>query len=246
LVASTGDGDMMARAGFSAADVSAGMFAYSAILNALLLRGRTGKGSRIDVSMLETLAEWMGNPMYFTFDGQPPAPRTGASHPSIAPYGPARAGDGQQLLLSIQNEREWERFCTDVLEDTDLVADPLFANNVERTANRAVLDELITARFAGLTADQAESRLLGAGIATARINSAAALWKHPQLAARERWTSVQSPAGEIPALLPPASNDSYEARMDPVPALGEHTDAVLAELGYDRARIDALHSTGAV
>jgi len=246
LVASTGDGDMMARAGFSAADVSAGMFAYSAILNALLLRGRTGKGSRIDVSMLETLAEWMGNPMYFTHAGQAPAPRTGASHPSIAPYGPAHTGDGQQLLLSVQNEREWKRFCTEVLQDAALADDVRFANNVLRTEHRAVLDELISSRFATLTAEEAEARLLAAGIATARINSAADLWEHPQLKARERWTSVQSPAGAIPALLPPASNDCYEARMAPVPALGEHTDFVLSELGCDRVRIDALHAAGAV
>jgi itaconate CoA-transferase len=246
LVASTGDGDMMARAGFSAADVSAGMFAYSAILNALLLRGRTGKGSRIDVSMLETLAEWMGNPMYYTHAGQAAAPRSGASHPSIAPYGPAHAGDGQHLLLSVQNEREWQRFCTEVLEDATLVDDPRFANNVQRTENRILLDEIITSRLASLTAEQAEERLLAAGIATARINTAADLWNHPQLRARARWTTVPSPEGPIPALLPPATNDCYEARMDAVPALGEHTDAVLSELGYDGERISALRAAGAV
>ncbi len=246
LVAATGDGPMMARAGFSAADVSAGMYAYAAILNALLLRGRTGKGSRIDVSMLETLAEWMGNPMYFTHAGQAPAPRSGASHPSIAPYGPARTGDGQQILLAVQNEREWRRFCAEVLDNADLADDARFANNTLRTEHRALLDDLISARFATLTAEQAEARLLAAGIATARINSAAELWQHPQLLARECWTTVQTPNGPIPALRSPAPNNSYEARMDPVPALGQHTDALLAELGCDRARIDALHAAGAV
>ena len=236
----------MARAGFSAADVSAGMYAYAGILNALLLRGRTGKGSRIDVSMLETLAEWMGNPMYFTHGGQAPAPRSGASHPSIAPYGPARTGDGQQLLLGVQNEREWRRFCEEVLEDVTLVDDARFASNTLRTEHRAALDDLITSRLANLTAEQAEARLLAAGIATARINSAADLWHHPQLQARECWTTVESPAGPIPALRPPAPNNCYEARMDAIPSLGQHTDALLAELGCDGARIAALHAAGAV
>ena len=246
LVAATGDGEMMARAGFSAADVSAGMYAYAGILNALLLRGRTGQGSRIDVSMLETLVEWMGNPMYFTHDGQTPAPRTGASHPSIAPYGPARAGDGQQLLLGIQNEREWRRFCVNVLDDPQLADDPRFANNTVRTENRALLDDRITACFASLTANEAEARLTAAGIATASINSPADLWQHPQVVARECWTTVLSPGGPIAALRPPAPNNRYETRMDPIPALGEHTDALLAEFGCDSARIADLHAAGVV
>ena len=246
LLAVTGEGEMMARAGFSAGDVSAGMYAYSGVLNALLLRGRTGLGSRVDVAMLETLAEWMGNPMYFTHGGQAAAPRSGASHPSIAPYGPALAGDGQSLLLGVQNEREWRRFCAEVLQDPALAEDPRFATNLLRTANRKLLDEKISACFADLSADQAEARLDAAGIATARINSPAALWQHPQLQARERWTSVQTPAGPVPALLPPAQNNRYSARMDAVPALGQHTDALLAELGCDSARIAALHSTGVV
>ncbi len=246
LVAATGDGKMMARAGFSAADVSAGMYAYAGILNALLLRGRTGRGSRIDVSMLETLTEWMGNPMYYTHAGQSPAARSGASHPSIAPYGPAVAGDGQQLLLGIQNEREWRRFCTDVLDDPTVADDPRFANNTVRTENRALLDDTITACFAHLTVDDAEARLTAAGIATARINSPADLWQHPQLLARACWTTVVTPAGPIPALRPPAPNNCYTTRMDPVPALGEHTDALLAELGCDLARIAALRAAGVV
>ena len=246
LVAATGDGEMMARAGFSAADVSAGMYAYAGVLNALLLRGRTGQGSHIDVSMLETLAEWMGNPMYYTYDGQASAPRSGASHPSIAPYGPVLAGDGRLLLLGIQNEREWRRFCADVLHDADLADDPRFCNNTVRTQNRALLDDKITACFATLTANEAEARLQAADIATARINSPADLWQHPQLLARACWTTVVTPAGPIPALRPPAPNNCYEARMDPVPSLGEHTDALLAELCCDRARIAELHAAGVV
>ena len=246
LVAATGDGNVMARAGFSAADVSAGMYAYAGILNALLLRGRTGQGSRVDVSMLETLAEWMGNPMYFTHDGQEAAPRTGASHPSIAPYGPALAGDGQRLLLGVQNDREWQRFCTEVLQEPALAHDVRFANNSARVQHRAALDEKITACFANLTADQAQARLEAAGIATARVNTPADLWQHPQLAARARWTSVNTPAGPVPALLPPAHNNRYAPRMDAVPALGEHTDTLLAELGCDAARIAALRAAGVV
>jgi itaconate CoA-transferase len=246
LVAATGDGDMMARAGFSVADVSAGMYAYSAILNALLLRARTGQGSRIDVSMLESLAEWMGNPMYFTHGGQASAPRTGASHPSIAPYGPVMAGDGHSLLMGLQNDREWRRFCSEVLDDAALAEDPRFVTNAARTAHRADLDTMITARFSSLTVDQCEARLEAAGIATARINTPADLWRHPQLQARERWVEVQTPAGAIPALRPPATNNRYEPRMDPVPALGAHTDALLAELGLDAARIAALHVAGVV
>ena len=246
LVAATGDGDMMARAGFSAADVSAGMYAYAGVLNALLLRARTGRGSRVDVSMLETLAEWMGNPMYFTHAGQSPAPRSGASHPSIAPYGPLATGDGQLLLLSVQNEREWRRLCTEVLRDPSLADDVRFSTNMVRTANRELLDATITACFANLTGEQAEAQLLAAGIATARINSPADLWHHPQLQARARWTTVHTPAGPISALRPPAQNSGYDARMDPVPAVGEHTDALLAELGCDSTRIAALRAAGVV
>lgn len=246
LLMATGSGDAIARAGFSAADVSAGMYAYASILNALLLRERTGTGSRIDVVMLETLAEWMGNPMYYAFEGQPPAPRSGASHPSIAPYGPVKLGDGSTLLLGVQNEREWQRFCAEVLDEPALAADPRFANNTLRTANRAVLEGKIAARFAGLGAAQAEARLDKAGIANARVNGADELWAHPQLRARGRWTEVDTPAGPVPAMWPPAGNSRYAPRMDAVPALGAHTAAILAGLGYADADIAALRDAGAV
>ncbi len=246
LLAATGSGDMIARAGFSAADVSAGMYAYSSILAALLLRERTGAGSRVDVAMLETLAEWMGNPMYYAFDGQPPAPRTGASHPSIAPYGPLTLDDGHVLLLGVQNEREWQRFCAEVLDEPALADDPRFVDNPQRTRHRALLDEKIAARFAGLNVEEAEARLERAGIASARVNSAAALWQHPQLRARQRWTEITTPAGPVPALLPPGSSNRYTPRMDGVPALGQHTGAVLDELGYSSAQVDALRAGGVV
>jgi itaconate CoA-transferase len=246
LLAATGSGDTMARAGFSAADVSAGMYAYSSILSALLLRQRTSTGSRVDVAMLETLAEWMGNPMYYTFDGQPPAPRTGAAHPSIAPYGPVTLGDGHALLLGVQNEREWQRFCAQVLGEPALAEDPRFVNNTQRTAHRAVLEERVSACFAGMGVAEAEDRLGRAGIAHARVNSVAALWRHPQLQARHRWTEVDTPAGTVPALLPPGSNNRYLPRMGGVPALGQHTDALLVELGCSPAQVAALRAGGVV
>ncbi|HEY2927657.1 CaiB/BaiF CoA transferase family protein [Piscinibacter sp.] len=246
LLASTGSGEAMARAGFSAADVSAGMYAYSSILSALLLRERTGTGSRVEVAMLETLTEWMGNPMYYAFNGQPPAPRTGASHPSIAPYGPVTLDDGHTLLLGVQNEREWQRFCAEVLCEPALSEDPRFINNTQRTAHRVVLDEKIAACFAGVGVEEAEARLDRAGIANARVNTAAALWQHPQLQARRRWTEVGTPAGPVPALLPPGSNNRYTPRMDGVPALGQHTATLLGELGYSSTQVAALRDSGVV
>jgi len=246
LLSATGNGESIARAGFSAADVSAGMYAYSSILSALLLRERTGAGSRVDVAMLETLTEWMGNPMYYAFNGQPPAPRTGASHPSIAPYGPLTLDDGHTLLLGVQNEREWQRFCSEVLGEPGLAQDPRFSSNTQRTAHRAVLDEKLAASFAGVGVEEAEARLDRAGIANARVNSTASLWQHPQLQARRRWTEVATPAGPVPALLPPASNNRYAARMDGVPALGQHTEGLLAELGYSSTQVGALRDAGVV
>jgi len=246
LLSATGNGESIARAGFSAADVSAGMYAYSSILSALLLRERTGAGSRVDVAMLETLTEWMGNPMYYAFNGQPPAPRTGASHPSIAPYGPLTLDDGHTLLLGVQNEREWQRFCNEVLGEPGLAQDPRFNSNTQRTANRAVLDDKLAASFAGVGVEEAEARLDRAGIANARVNSTASLWQHPQLQARRRWTEVNTPAGPVPALLPPASNNRYAPRMDGVPALGQHTEGLLTELGYSSTQVGALRDAGVV
>ncbi len=245
LLAVTGTGDDMARCGFSAADVAAGMYAYSGTLSALILRERTGKGSRVEISLLEALAEWMGNPMYYTYGGHPQAKRTGAYHPSIAPYGPVRTGDGGTLMIGLQNEREWAVFCREVLGNASLETDARFASNNARTANRLELEALITDALAGLTADQAMARIEGAGLACAKVNSPAALWDHPQFAARARWRTIGSPVGELRALLPPATNSVYEARMGAVPALGEHTDTILAELGFgpDIAR---LHENGVV
>jgi itaconate CoA-transferase len=228
------------------ADIAAGMYAYGSILAALIQRQRGGQGSAIDVSMLESLGEWMGNPIYYAYDGQPQAPRSGASHPSVYPYGPMATGDGKTVLLGLQNEREWLAFCRDVLQRPELAADPRFDTNTKRSDNREPLKSLIEEIFRPLTAAQVIERLDAAGIGNASVNQIADVWRHPQLAARGRWVQVGSPAGPIPALKPPADNDSFDCRMDPIPALGEHTDSILAELGYGAADIARLHAAGAV
>ncbi len=246
LLAATGIPEAQARTGFSAADISAGMYAYSNILSALLLRGRTGQGSHIDVSMLETIVEWMGNPLYYTYQGAAPAPRAGAFHPSVQPYGPFRAGDGREVMLAVQNEREWSVFCSEVLGQPQLKDDVRFSSNVLRATNRKVLVGVIEAAFSGLTSTQVVAMLDKAGIATASVNTVDQLWSHPQLAARQRWREIGSPVGTIPALLPPGRNDAYDYRMDAVPGIGQHTDAILDELGYTGAEISRLREQRAI
>ena len=211
------------KAGLSIADIAAGMYAYSGILAALLHRARTGRGSRVEISMLEALGEWMGFPLYYAIEGQPPPPRTGAAHATIFPYGPFPAGDGSTVMLGLQNEREWKVFCRDVLLEPALAADPRFASNVQRVANRDALTDAIVEGFARLSAAEVVARLDAAGIANARVNDMHELQAHPQLAARDRWRSIGSPAGPLPALLPPAGTDAFEPRMGAVPALGEHS-----------------------
>ena len=246
LLSVTGTPEQVVRAGISVADIAAGMYAYSSILAALIQRGRTGEGSAIDISMLEALAEWMGNPLYYSYDGQPQAPRSGASHPSVYPYGPMATGDGKTVLLGLQNEREWVTFCREVLQRPEVATDPRFDTNTKRSDNRVQLKALIEEIFHPLTATQVIERLDAAGIGNASVNTLADLWGHPQLKSRGRWVEVGSPAGPIPALKPPAENDRFDCRMDPIPALGEHTDSILAELGYDTDEISSLHAAGAV
>ena len=246
LLSVTGTPEQVIRAGISVADIAAGMYAYSGILAALIQRGRTGEGSAIDVSMLESLGEWMGNPIYYAYDGQPQAPRSGASHPSVYPYGPMATGDGKTVLLGLQNEREWLTFCREVLQRPEVATDARFDTNTRRSDHREELKALIEEIFRPLTAAQVIGRLDAAGIGNASVNQIADVWKHPQLAARRRWVEVGSPAGPIPALMPPAGNDSFDFRMDPIPALGEHTDSILAELGYAAADIARLREAGAV
>lgn len=236
----TGTPETPSKSGISVADIAAGMYAYTNILSALLLRGKTGEGSHIDVSMLEAMGEWMGYPLYYAYDGAPPPPRTGASHASIYPYGPFVAGDGKTVMLGLQNEREWKAFCDTVLQLPAVATDARFCSNAQRNTHREALQALILQTFAALTAAQVVDRLEAAGIANARVNDMADLWQHPQLQARQRWRTVGTPAGEVPALLPPGVNSAFDYRMDPIPAVGQHNASILAELGWSAEQIAAL------
>ncbi len=242
----TGTPDAPSKAGCSIADIAAGMYAYSNILAALITRGRTGLGRRIDVSMLEAMTEWMSFPLYYGFEGAAPPARNGASHGSIAPYGPFAVGDGGSVLLGIQNEREWASFCQNVLQQPAVATDARFVTNSKRVASRAALTQLIVEAFATLTTAEVVERLETARIANARMNDMQGVWDHEQLAARGRWTSVDTPVGAIPALLPPGIDELESTRMDAVPALGQHTDDVLAQLGLDASDIQRFHETGVV
>jgi crotonobetainyl-CoA:carnitine CoA-transferase CaiB-like acyl-CoA transferase len=245
FVSVTGTADEPCKAGPSIADIAAGMYAFTSILAALLQRAQTGRGQHIDISMLESLAEWTSYPLYYAFDGAPPPPRTGASHATIYPYGPFPIGDGGTVMMGLQNEREWQNFCELVLCQPALAKDPRFDGNAKRVAERVALHALIVESFQPLTTAQVLERLESAQIANARVNTMHDVWAHPQLKARDRWRQVGSPAGPLPALLPPGTwNDG--PRMDPVPALGEHTDALLTELGLGAEAIQALHEAGAV
>jgi len=246
LLSVTGTEDTPSKAGASIADIAAGMYAYGNVLAALLARVRDGRGRHIDVSMLESLVEWMSFPLYYAFDGAPPPARTGAEHATIYPYGPFRAGDGGVVMLGLQNEREWAVFCDAVLGRPELARDARFADSSARSAHRAPLRALIEEAFAPLTAAEVVGRLDAAQIANARVNTMREVWEHPQLRARDRWRSVGSPAGPIPALLPPGTSPSDPARMDPVPAVGEHTDAILASLGIGADEIAALRAQQAI
>jgi itaconate CoA-transferase len=232
LVSITGTPETPSKAGISIADIAAGMYAYSGILSALFRRERTGEGAAIEVSMLEALAEWMGFPAYFTMYNDRQPPRTGASHAAIAPYGPYPCGDGGVVFLGIQNEREWKKLCEEVLEDADTATDERFATNPRRVENREALDAEIGRVFSEITADEAAKRLDQSGVANARLRDVRGMIEHPQLAARQRWRSVDSAAGAISALLPPANMDGYEAKMGRIPDVGEHNEAILAELGF--------------
>ena len=242
----TGTPDEPSKAGCSVADIAAGMYAYTNILAALIQRGKTGEGCQIDVSMLESMVEWMNFPMYYAYDGAPPPVRAGASHATIYPYGPFPSGDGKTVMLGLQNEREWVTFCEQVLQQPALANDARFSSNSLRSSARKALYAIISDAFSSLTAEQVTERLENAQIANARLNEMKDIWEHAQLRARDRWTEVASPVGPIPALLPPGASSGWDARMDAIPALGEHTDAILSSLGYSSQAIAELKTSKAI
>jgi len=246
LLSVTGGAESPAKAGIPAADIAAGMYAFTSILAALLRRARSGEGATIDVTMLEALGEWMGFPALFAAYGGSPPPRSGAHHATIVPYGPFKAGDGQTVFLSVQNEREYAAFCDRVLQKGELKTDARFASGPARFKNREAMHQEIDRVFSQLDAAEIIERLEAADIANARLNDMAGFWRHPQLQARDRWARVGSPSGELDLLKPPFNLSGFEPRLDPVPALGEHTGAILAELGYPERDIEALRKAGAV
>jgi len=242
----TGTPETQAKVGISIVDISSGMYAYSGILTALYQREKTGKGTRVEVTMFESLTEWMTHPLYYThFSGKAPR-RNGPDHATIVPYGRFLCSGGAYVMMGIQNEREWAIFCEQLLGDAKLAQDPRFSNNTRRTERRAEVVELIERVFATMSAEQVVTKLDAAGIANARINTPDEVWNHPQLAARDRWREMGSPAGPIPTLLPPVTMPEFEARLDPVPAIGEHTDRILAELGLTPAQLERLRSESAI
>lgn len=230
----TGSPGLPAKSAISIADIAAGVTAYNNILAALLQRNKTGKGCRLDVSMLESMAEWMTFPLYYTYDGAPPPPLAGAEHAAIYPYGPFDTGGGGTVMLGMQNEREWGIFCNQVLQNTELLKDERFTSTALRSKNRKELKAIIEAAFADFSADDMLERLQKAGIANAKVNDMAGLWAHPQLKARDRWTEVDSPGGMIPALKPAGAAEGFEVRMDPIPSVGQHSDAIFKEFGIQR------------
>ncbi|HYH41054.1 MAG TPA: CaiB/BaiF CoA-transferase family protein [Burkholderiales bacterium] len=242
----TGTEEVPSKVGISITDIGTGLHAYAAILAALYERERTGQGRRIEVTMFEAMVEWMQHPLYYTHFGGKAPKRAGPDHATIVPYGRFRAGDGKHVMFGIQNEREWAAFCAGVVKQPGLATDPRYDNNTKRTAARAAVVGLIEGVFSQLTTDEVVARLDASGIANARLNSPDEVWAHPQLAARNRWREVDSPAGPIPAILPPASFEGVEARMDPIPKIGEHTGRILAELGYGADAIAALKAGAAV
>lgn len=245
-VSITGTAESPAKSGSSIADIAAGMYAYSQVLAALLRRHRNGRGSHIEVSMLEAMTEWTSYALYYTYDGAPPPARAGASHAAIYPYGPFTAGDGVTVILAVQNEREWEAFCRGVLQSPDLLLEPAYAGNAGRVEHREDLRRLVEAVFARLTGPQLIERLDAAGIANGRMNDMQGVWAHPQLMARDRWTDIDTPVGPLKALLPPGMNREDDPLMGPVPALGQHTDAILGELGFTPGDIQGLRGAGAI
>jgi itaconate CoA-transferase len=246
LVSITGTLETPSKVGIAVADIAAGMHSYSGILAALLRRERTGEGAALEVSLFEALGEWMGFPVYYAMYGGNEPPRSGARHASIAPYGPFECGDGERIFFGVQNEREWERFCEAVLGRPEMASDELFDDNSRRVENREALEEEISAVLRGLSSEEAIERLEKAGIANARMRTVREFIEHPQLVARDRWREVGSPAGSLSASLPPIAMSDTEPVMAPIPSVGEHTDEILKELGYDEGAVATLRRQGAI
>ena len=246
LVSITGTPETPSKVGISIADIAAGMYAFSSILAALVRRAKTGTGALLDISMLDALSEWMGYPAYYAGYGGTPLPRTGARHAAIAPYGPYVAGDGHVVYLGLQNEREWARFCADVLDRPALVSDPRFSSNALRVEYHDELEKIIVGAFADKTAQRVVDKLEAAQIANARMNTVDEFLEHPQLAARGKWQQVDSPVGPLRALVPPYGFDDVEPKMGRIPALGEHTGKILSELGFDADTIARWRGEGIV
>ena len=245
LITINGTEESPSKVGVSIADISCGMYAYSGILTALLVRERTGEGVALETSLFDSLGEWMSYPAYYTMGGSAPL-RSGARHATIAPYGPVEAGDHKIVYLGLQNEREWKKFCEVVLEAPEIAVDPRFDSNAHRVQNRPQLEEIMRSVFKPLTAEQVIARLESAQIANARMNTVQEFVAHPQLKARKRWTEVDSPAGKLRALLPPVTMENVDVVMNAIPALGQHTDTILGELGFDARTIAAWRASGAI
>jgi crotonobetainyl-CoA:carnitine CoA-transferase CaiB-like acyl-CoA transferase len=245
LVSITGTSETPSKVGISAADIAAGMYAYSGILSALFRRERTGEGATLEVSMLEALGEWMGFPAYFAGYGGEEPRRSGASHAAIAPYGPFGCGDGEVVFLGIQNEREWKGFCDEVLKREGMAEDDRFVRNSRRVQNRDELHAEIERVFSGLSSEEVLARLEGTGVANARMRTVRQFLDHPQLKARNRWREFGSPVGPLRGLLPPATLAGAEPVMTPIPEIGEHNGKILAELGYGEAGTTAPGRDGA-
>jgi itaconate CoA-transferase len=246
MLSITGTDATPSKVGISVADIAGGMYAFSAILTALFLRERTGQGTAIELSLFEALAEWMGYPAYYTAYGGTAPRRSGASHAAIAPYGPFQSGDGKTVYLGIQNEREWQSFCSVVIERPELASDVRFDSNSRRVEHRDQLHAEIEAVFLGLRGDQIIERLERASIANARMNTIVDFLNHPQLAARDRWRMVDSPVGPVKALVPPATLSGVEPVMNPIPAVGQHTEGILADMGFDAETISCWRSKGVI
>lgn len=236
----TGTPDDYVKAGCSIADIAAGMYAYTNILSAIIERAQTGKGKRIDISMLESMAEWMGYPLYYTLRGDSAPPRTGSAHATIYPYGPFPTGDQKKVMLGIQNEREWQAFCEVVLEKPELAQHADYINNSQRSKNRDALAQMIIETFDQFTQAEVIARLEQAKIANASVNGMQDVWHHPQLQARQRWIDVETPIGTVPTLKPVGLKHTDDFVINAVPDLGEHTHNILAALGYSSDRIQSL------